>query len=165
MRYGAAIPHRLIPLYVYKINDTDSEIIRLSSKVMSDGYEKSVIGFFDDVLKGNTSITDLIIPYPIREFAEGLLEGCSNLKRITIPKGIHKIDRNFFKGCDSLEDVYFQGTKEQWDNVKIYWGERIIEFGDLIPGSPVSELKSDRFEYDNGNEPLLKATIHFNCEF
>lgn len=165
VRYGAAIPSRFIPLYVHKINDTDSEIIRLSPKAMDTGHEKLVVGFYDDVLKGNTKITDLIIPHPIHELPDALLEGCSNLKRVTIPRGIHKIGHDFFKGCDSLEDVYFQGPKEEWDKVKVFWGERIIEFGDLIPGSPVCELKSDRFESDNGNAPLLKATIHFNCEF
>lgn len=61
---------------------------------------------------------------------------CRNLERITIPESIHSIESSSFYNCENLKDVYFEGSKQQWDTIKI-----------------------DNFY--NQNEYLLNATIHF----
>lgn len=59
----------------------------------------------------------------------------NNLRLITIPKTVSKIDYYAFGECSALSDIYYQGSKEDWDNIAI---------------SP-------------GNECLTNATIHFNA--
>ena len=56
------------------------------------------------------------------------------VNEVRIPKSVLMIDENAFYGCDSLTDVYYTGTKEQWDNLLI----------------------------ESYCEPLLNATMHFN---
>lgn len=53
---------------------------------------------------------------------------------VRIPKSVLMIGKSAFYGCDSLTDVYYTGTKEQWNNLLI----------------------------GRNCEPLLNATMHFN---
>jgi hypothetical protein len=55
---------------------------------------------------------------------------------VTIPDSVECIGYYAFDCCDSLTDVYYQGTQEQWDEIYI----------------------------EEGNWPLLSATIHYNAE-
>ena len=76
-----------------------------------------------------------------------------------------KIGRDVFVGCVSLEDVYYEGTMEQWEKIEIYTGKRIVELGKQIPGTPVCEVASHYFQHDPGNDAILKADIHFQFVF
>lgn len=58
---------------------------------------------------------------------------CSSLTSVIIPEGVTSIGDSTFWGCDSLKDVYYTGSQEQWNKIKI----------------------------DSGNEPLLAVTIHY----
>ena len=42
---------------------------------------------------------------------------CKNLKSITIPKNIKKIESAAFRGCNNLTDVYYDGTKAEFDAI------------------------------------------------
>ena len=59
---------------------------------------------------------------------------CDFLERITIPKTVTSIGKCAFSSCDRLVDVYYTGTKEDWNKIDI--GE--------------------------DNDSLINATIHFN---
>ena len=88
----------------------------------------------------------------------GAFAGCASLKTFRIPQGITGIYRQTFAGSaletvvipDTLEyvdwqafddcplkDVYYSGSEDDWNWIDIY---------------------------EDGNEPLLEATIHFNAE-
>ncbi len=56
---------------------------------------------------------------------------CSKLRSVCLPDTIETIETHAFSGCDDLEDVYYAGTKEQWNRVDITYSSRIVsEFGD-----------------------------------
>ena len=44
---------------------------------------------------------------------------CKNLTSITIPKSVTTIGEGAFSGCNSLKDVYYEGTKTQWNAIAI----------------------------------------------
>lgn len=97
---------------------------------------------------GCTSLTKIDIPS--RSMAHALVYGgtahieaytfayCTSLRSITIPNTIKEIDDEAFTNCYSLEDVYFGGTEEQWDRMRIgkYKNDAIfnanIHIGDRI---------------------------------
>jgi len=60
---------------------------------------------------------------------------CSNLTTVTLPSSLTFIDVSVFEDCGKLSDVYYSGTKAQWEQVQID-----------------NEL--------DGNVPLLNADIH-----
>ena len=156
---------RRASLLVKSINDPVPEVIKFPDRAINKwGNEVDVSGFFPDVFRGKETVTDIILP-EIGWIREGTFEGCKNLRRITMPKHVKEIKRNAFAGCDSLEDVYYEGTREEWEKIVIYKGKRVIEMGNLIPGTPVCEVVADYEKHDPGNDALLKANIHFNCKF
>ena len=157
---------RRAPMFATTLGDTASEVIKLPRKAINKwGIEVDVVGFRPWVFQGNNKVTDIILHSGIHGLPDAAFKGCTNLKRLTIPKNTIKIGRDVFAGCDSLQDVYYEGTIEQWKKIEIYTGKRIIEYGKLIPGTPVCELSADYFKHDPGNDALLKANIHFQFVF
>ena len=79
------------------------------------------------------NLKTITIPEGITSLGFGVFENCTNLKEITIPKSVTNIDNKAFNGCTSLGDVYYKGSKSEWDAVTI----------------------------GKNNDPLLNANIHF----
>lgn len=85
---------------------------------------------------GCSSLTSIVIPSKVQYIVSGAFYWCESLQSITIENpDFSGISEKAFYGCTNLTDVYFAGTKEQWNNVDIY-------------------------TYVSGNEPILNATIH-----
>ena len=80
------------------------------------------------------TVTKIIIPDGVTTIEWMTFRECTNLKSVLIPDGVTSIGNSAFQYCNSLKDVYYFGTKEQWNNITI----------------------------GNYNQPLLDATIHCN---
>ena len=81
-----------------------------------------------------TSLANIKIPDSVTSIGEYAFCDCTSLKEVTIPNSVTSIGRYAFSSCTSLTDVYYTGSKEEWEKTKIY--------------------------DDNGY--LTKATIHYN---
>ena len=155
---------RRASMYVVKLADSETKVVKIPKRAVNKwGNEVDVAGFMAGVFQDNEAITDIILHTGVHGVPDGAFRGCKNLKRITIPKGVRKIGKDVFAGCDSLEDVYYEGTKEEWEKIEIYQGKRVVELGDLVPGTPVCEVVTDYMKHDSGNDALLKANVHFGC--
>ncbi len=82
------------------------------------------------------------------EIGQGAFGGCSGLNTLII-SDVTKIKWNAFYGCTSLTDVYYSGSKEQWDKIDIYSGNdcltnSIIHYDSIgetdLPNSPSKQL-------------------------
>lgn len=80
-----------------------------------------------------STVKNVVIEEGITGLGIQTFSQCQNLSSITIPTSVTNIDGWAFSYSDNLTDVYYGGTKEQWQKISIG-------------------------EY---NEPLLNATIHF----
>lgn len=69
-----------------------------------------------------------------------------------------------FDGCDALEDVYYEGSKEEWNRIKIVHQKQEIELGSLFPGTSVQKIEAQRLIHIPGNDALLAANIYFHCK-
>ena len=85
------------------------------------------------------------------------------MKRITIPKCVKRIEENAFKKCERLEDVYYEGTLEEWRKIDIVSEKYEVEFGEFYPGTPIQKIRNAELRHIPGNEALFRATIHINC--
>ena len=111
----------------------------------------------DKNISGDVVIPDYIDGYPV-EIPWGAFMNCALLKSVTLPKyasdisemfigctsletvvlqeGVNSITGATFSGCTSLKDIYYAGSKEQWESIQ---GVK-AEF----------------------SEPLKNATVHYN---
>ncbi len=164
---------RYMPAYVMSVV-SDAKIIKIPRRIIHNGNDATVGRVFTSKFMGNTNITDIIctktnpVVLSNRHYsgdkACGVFEGCTSLQRITLPINIFRIAAGTFTGCESLTDVYYEGSYEDWKKIEIVSGKREVEFGGTIPGTPVQQKLDDRLIYLPGNEALLRATIHFNCD-
>lgn len=99
---------------------------------------ESVTSIGRSAFRDCTSLTDVIIPYGVPIINSDCFHGCSSLSKITIPNSVKQIGSWSFQGCNSLTDIYYSGTKDEWDALTIV------------------------FRNDKYNKSLITATIHYN---
>ncbi len=66
-----------------------------------------------------TSLTEIFIPTGVQNIDNSAFRDCTSLTSITIPNSVTNIDNYVFESCNSLTDVYYLGTKDQWENISI----------------------------------------------
>ena len=155
---------RRASMCVVKLADSETKVVKMPKRAVNKwGNEVDVAGFMAEVFQDNETVTDIILHTGVHGVPDGAFRGCKNLRRITIPKGVRRFGEDVFAGCDSLEDVYYESTKEEWEKIEIYQGKRVVELGDLVPGTPVCEVAADYLKHDPGNDALLKANVHLHC--
>lgn len=80
------------------------------------------------------SLTSIKIPEGVTSIGDIAFWFCGSLKSIELPKSLKNIVESAFSCCDSLTDVYYSGSKADWNKIYI----------------------------DKGNEPLISANMHYN---
>ena len=85
--------------------------------------------------EGCNDLTNIIIPDSITIIDSNAFKNCISLTNINIPKSVKTISYDAFNGCSNLTDIYYEGSEEDWKNIKIY---------------------------TYGNKELLNANIHYN---
>lgn len=67
----------------------------------------------------NCDITNITIPNNVTSIEEGTFWFCSSLTSIEIPNSVTSIGESAFGNCSRLKDVYYSGSKEQWNGISI----------------------------------------------
>lgn len=68
---------------------------------------------------GCKSISSLVIPDGVTMIGHASLSCCDALASIDIPYGVTKIEESAFRYSSNLKDVYYGGTREQWNEISI----------------------------------------------
>lgn len=87
-------------------------------------------------------LTSIIIPDGLTSLDYCVFEECDNIKSIYIPSSIKSIDVAFPNYKGTL-DIYYSGTKEQWNEIKIAEFTRVWD--EIVK-----------------NTAILKANVHYN---
>lgn len=74
----------------------------------------------DSAFSGCNTFINIIIPDSVTNIYSDAFRGCKTLRSINIPKNAQHIGKYAFSSCSSLTDVYYSGTKQQWDDIDIY---------------------------------------------
>ena len=88
----------------------------------------------DTAFYGCRNLIDIIIPDGISTIEFSTFGSCTKLSSVIISKSVTTIEEGAFSDCYNLVDVYYDGSEEDWSNIDI----------------------------DDGNDPLLNTTIHYN---
>ena len=65
------------------------------------------------------TLETITIPNNVTSIGKFAFSDCDNLRSIEISNGVRSIEVAVFESCDSLDKVYYNGTKENWDSIKI----------------------------------------------
>ena len=78
-----------------------------------------------------------VVPKTVTTIARDSFIEASNIKCLFIPRSVTMIEVYAFDYCNNLNEVYYEGTPDEWNNIKID-------------------------TYYNSNTKLLSSTIHYN---
>ena len=80
-----------------------------------------------------TGLTSVTIPNGVTSIGDYAFDACSNLTSVTIGNGVTNIGRYAFRGCSKLETINYDGTIEEWRDIKkgVYW-DRDCPFTEVV---------------------------------
>ena len=81
-------------------------------------------------------LTEIVIPDGVTVIKNSTFGDCNSLTTVTIPNSVTTIEDYAFYGCSELDNVYYEGTAEDWANISI----------------------------GANNTPLSRTTIHYTKE-
>jgi len=79
----------------------------------------SVTSIGESAFQCCTELEQVNIPNGVTSIGEATFNTCTRLKKVNIPVSVLSIGRAAFNSCRSLIDIYYAGTKLQWDKIKI----------------------------------------------
>ena len=65
------------------------------------------------------SLEEALLPEGLQYIGFNAFCECKNLTTLDLPKSLVKIDKFAFHRCEKLRDIRFNGTIEEWENVKL----------------------------------------------
>lgn len=77
-----------------------------------------VISFGSEMFSGCTNLSSITLPEGVTDLG-GTFYGCTSLTQITLPAGVASIGLGTFNDCTKLSDVYYSGTRAQWDDIPL----------------------------------------------
>ncbi len=157
-----------LPLGLVSIGDETMTVIKVPERTVNqfgnEGIIVPVIAVGANAFRGRQNITDVVLPSSIETIGSHCFDGCTNLRSITIPKSVTAIKEGTFAGCTQLENIYYEGSPEEWAQIRIVHQKHEVEFGPSIPGTPVQQIVSERLVHIPGNEALFSANVYFHCQ-
>ena len=93
----------------------------LESVIIGNGIINLDVATFN----GCVNLTSVVIGDNVTSIGKSCFSGCENLTYIIMGDKIKSIDSWAFSYCDKLENVYYAGSEEQWNEIEIEdanWG-------------------------------------------
>ena len=118
--FGAAITSLTLPASVEKIGDEAFQDCEQLQTITFLGSIKEIGG---STFSGCHSLNRVTIPEGLKKISASAFSSCTGLRSVTIPKSVTMIERGAFEACDALLDVYYAGSKTDWEQILIVGGD------------------------------------------
>jgi hypothetical protein len=85
------------------------------------------------------NLTTVTLPEGLTEIADYLFFEDESLQTVTIPASVTSIGNSAFLMCDSLTDIYFGGTRAEWDSIEVAEYNEVLENATIHCSDDVTE--------------------------
>lgn len=144
-------------------NLTSIDVNQQNERYWSDGYSlfSNVYGSYGHGVQltcfapGITGVYK--VPENVNYINDEAFRG-SRLSGVVLPANLFSIENNAFMGCDSLNKVYYSGTREQWSNIEVGYGNDDLLHVEIICGENIEGL----FNTGNGTDSSISALHIFS---
>ena len=104
-----------------------------------------------------SNLSNVYIPNGLSDIELSAFEGCTRLNNVNLPETLTTIGRDAFSDCNNLTDIYYLGSKSQWDQIKVYQPNNSLDSA-TIHYNCFGSGKDDNVS-DNSNMPEVAETI------
>lgn len=87
---------------------------------------KNVVVVNGILADGKACSGDVVVPNSVKIISQYAFRGCKNLNNVTLPNSITQIETTPFYGCNKLQNIYYTGTQQEWESVKIDYRRQIM---------------------------------------
>lgn len=95
-------------------------LISVKEDVSSFTMKKGTVSIANGAFDFCSNLKKLTIVDSVKTIGDNAFAWCYNLKSVTIGKGVTTIGRYAFIFCGALDDIYYNGTKKDWNKIKIH---------------------------------------------
>lgn len=106
----------LVPFGVKKLGEGAFSGCRSLTKVF---LPESLVSIGYEVFMECTRLTEITLPRGLVSIGWCAFRKCDSLKTIKVPLSLKQIDDAVFSRCLNLTDIYYEGTKKQWSQIKV----------------------------------------------
>lgn len=133
----------------------------------------------------DSQLSSIVIPEGVQGFPRCTFKNCTNLKEIWLPKSLKVVGQNAFVasmedlGADPIEDVYYAGSKDDWNDIYFADGGRpsgTVHYNaetPLLPGCPTGgdkvQIQDVAFVYEfltgqmQGDDAVKEGSAQWNA--
>lgn len=133
----------------------------------------------------DSQLNSIVIPEGVQGFPRCTFKNCTNLKEIWLPKSLKVVGQNAFVasmedlGADPIEDVYYAGSKDDWNDIYFADGGRpsgTVHYNaetPLLPGCPTGgdkvQIQDVAFVYEfltgqkQGDDAVKEGSAQWNA--
>ena len=87
----------------------------------------SVTTIGNAVFSGCTALTSVVLSDAITKIGMRMFYKCEGLQTVIISRGVKEFAHAVFDGCDQLKAIYYRGTQQEWEQIKITEGPPFVE--------------------------------------
>ncbi|MDO4193738.1 MAG: leucine-rich repeat protein, partial [Erysipelotrichaceae bacterium] len=101
------------------ITSIGSSAFSVCSSLSKINIPKNVTFIVASVFSRCSSLISIEIPYGVTNIGGDAFRSCTSLASVTIPETMGEIYNGAFTECSAIKDVYYSGTEEDWQKIKI----------------------------------------------
>ncbi len=106
--------------------------------------------------QGAKNLTSVTIPDSVKDIWNYAFADCSNLTSVNLGKNVVNIWPHAFDGCNNLTDVYYNGTRKEWEAIEIHNNTCLTKANIHCIDDPDEPTLPD--EPDQPNTPIIPDT-------
>lgn len=98
-----------------------------SRKIKTVNIQYGIVNIGDNSFVQCQNLTSINIPDSVTHIGESAFWYCYGLTSINLPDSVTSIGDSAFLECPNLTDVYYSGTKDEWKEISIGYGNDSLE--------------------------------------